>query len=171
MPRGPESRRARGRSGRPTPGTGAGDAARSAPWARARCATLLLALVAVGCSSVREVPVRSLAPEGTGRARVVLRDGYSYAFRRVYPRNDSLVGVYHLVEERIGAGGDIAYVDVERETVLPAASVAHVEMRRLDLSKSLLMGAGAVIAGIYVVRLFEGPEKPDSKGGKGNPLD
>lgn len=144
---------------------------RFGPRAWRRIAAAGLALALLGCSSLRQVPPRSVSAEGLGGARLVLKDGYTYGFDRVYARGDSLVGVYSVVEERIGADGSVAYVDVARETVLPASSVDRVEVRRLDVSKSVLLGAGAVISGIWLAGILGSGDDEGEDGGKSNPID
>jgi len=132
--------------------------------AYALSALLALGAVLTGCSSVQQLSVAELPPEGVGAARVVLRDGYSYGFDRVTARHDSLIGFYRIVEERVRGDAEIAYIDVERSTVLDAEQVAHVEISRFDWSKSLLVGAGAVLTSIWLIDLFDigGGEEDDN---------
>ncbi len=127
----------------------------------------LLGSALSGCTSMRQLPPDAITQSGTGRARVIMRDGYTYGFERVVARGDSLIGIYHVSEERVVENGEIAYVDLERRTALPRARVARVEIRRLDVSKTLLLGAGGVISGFWLVSLFETDTKTTDHGGKG----
>lgn len=119
-----------------------------------------LAGLLIGCTSIRQLPPDAIPDSGTGHARVVMRDGYTYGFERVLAQGDSLIGIYHVTEERVVENQEIAFVDLERRTVLQRGQVARVEIRRLDASKTLLLGAGAVISGVWLVSLFETDEKP-----------
>lgn len=130
---------------------------------------LLMALC--GCTSMREFHLQNLPAGGTGRARVVMRDGYAYGFDRVFARGDTLVGIYHVVEERVLEGGDVAYVDLERETTLPGTTVARVEVRHLDWSKSLMLGACGVLFTIWLVGVLDtGDKDAEDHGGKGGSI-
>jgi hypothetical protein len=138
--------------------------------ARGRAAWIAAAALVcgpAGCTSIRQLPPGAISESGTGRARVVMRDGYTYGFERVLASGDSLIGIYRVSEERVIENSEIAYVDLERRTVLPRGRVERVEIRRLDVSKTLLMGAGAVISGFWLVSLFETDTKSADDGGKG----
>jgi hypothetical protein len=151
--------------------TDAARGARAGSAGRRGIAGLLLVMVGLGCTSVRQLPVDALPPEGSGKARVVLRDGYDgYVFERVLVRGDSVIGVYQVVEERITPGGEIAFVDVDQQTVLRREAVAHVELRRLDWSKTFLVGAGGILAGFFLATLVDPGEADEESGGKINPL-
>jgi hypothetical protein len=116
-------------------------------WLRAGALALLLA---TGCSSMRTVPFDGIPPQGRGKTRVVMRDGYAYQFARVSARGDSLAGTYFVTEERFGADGNVTYEDVARRTVLPAAQIARIESRHWDASKSFLLGAGGTLFAIWL---------------------
>lgn len=128
-------------------------------------------LLAVGCSATHRIPIEALPGGGTGKARVLTRDGYSYDFERVVVRGDSLIGTYVVVEERIYGRDEIAFVDVERHTVLPLGEVDYIETRHVDIGNSLLLGAGATLFVIWV-QSMSAQEETDlggSSGGKPPP--
>jgi hypothetical protein len=114
-----------------------------------RVAALAL-LIATGCSSMRTVPLDRIPPQGRGKTRVVMRDGYTYQFARVTARGDSLTGTYFVTEERFGEDGNVTYEDVARQTVLPAARIERLESRHWDASKSFLLGAGGALFAIWL---------------------
>jgi hypothetical protein len=137
---------------------------------RARFALIAAGAIAgllVGCTSIHQLPPEAIPESGMGHARVVMRDGYAYGFERILARGDSLIGIYHVSEERVVENNDIAFVDLEHRTVLRRGEVERVEIRRLDASKTLLLGAGAVISGAWLVSLFQSDAKPADEGGKG----
>jgi hypothetical protein len=119
-----------------------------------------LAGLLIGCTSIRQLPPDAIPESGTGHARVVMRDGYTYGFERVLAHGDSVIGIYHVTEEHVVENQEIAFVEMERRTVLQRGQVAHVEIRHLDASKTVLLGAGAVISGVWLVSLFESETKP-----------
>jgi len=132
-------------------------------WARGFLGGLLFLLVlAGGCTSRHAIAPTAIPREGFTGVRVVMLDGYTYHFARVRPDGDELVGTYLIVEERIEAGGGVAYVDVAQETRLPLSEVVEVQIKRRDWSKSFLVGAGAVIFGVWLRDLFDGGEADDS---------
>ncbi|MBD3235634.1 MAG: hypothetical protein GF330_02895 [Candidatus Eisenbacteria bacterium] len=141
---------------------------------RRRCAGRLLGIFAllalVGCSATHRISLDTLSSDGVGQARVITRDGYSYDFERVAVRGDSLIGTYVVVEERIYGRDEIAYVDVERQTVLPLSVVEQVETRRIDIGNTLMLGAGATLFAIWAHSVVE-PDEPeiDEIGGGGKP--
>ena len=122
-----------------------------------------LLLLTTGCSSVHNLPVDRVTERGMGRTRVVMHDGYTYDFARVAVRSDSLYGTYWISEERIGSEGEVIYEDLARQTVLPTSSVARLEIKRWDPSKSVLLGAGGVLFAIWLkgVVTTEEEEKPE----------
>ena len=127
----------------------------------------LLAAVGVGltgCSTTRQIPLDSISSEGTGRATVVTNDQYTYNFEQVHVSGDSLIGTYYVTEERVTEDGDVAYVDVPHNTVLPRGRVTQVSVKRLDYGNTALLGAGAVLFGIWVGSLDE-EEKADPTSG------
>ena len=101
------------------------------------------------------------------RARVTTVDGYTYDFARLAVRSDSLIGTYVVVEEQVLGRDEIAYVDVERHTVLPLSQVAHVDVKRFDYGNTVLMGAGAVLFVIWAESVI-GSDEPDDEGSGGN---
>lgn len=104
---------------------------------------------------MRQVPIEKIPQDGTGRAEVITSDGHSYDFKRVLAQGDSLVGVYTVVEERVSDGGAIAYVDVDRATVLPLSQIASVEVKEFDYGNTALLGAGAVLFVIWAKQMGE----------------
>jgi hypothetical protein len=108
------------------------------------------ALLATGCSSMRVVPLDRVPPGGRGKTRVVMRDGYTYQFARLTVKGDSVAGTYFVTEERETADGNITYEETARRTMLPAAGIARIEARHWDASKSILLGAGGVLFGIWL---------------------
>ena len=137
------------------------------PWAALRAGAALalaLLLAASGCTSMRSLPGRSVPPEGMGKVRVVMKDGYTYRFARVRLGQDELVGTYYVVEERVGDGGEVTFVDAEREARLPLDNVSEVQARRWDVSKSLLIGAGATLFGIWLAGVLDQGEEEEPEG-------
>jgi hypothetical protein len=137
---------------------------------------VLLALAAgalwAGCSTVRQIPFESIPAEGTGQAAVVTTDGYTFNFDRVEVRGDSLVGTYAVVEERVSAGGAVAYVDVPRHSVMARERVAHLEIKQLDYGNTALLGAGAVLFTVWAASLDDEKDiESQGGGGKRNPSD
>ena len=131
------------------------------------------ALVAgLGCSRMCEIPISDIDEIGTGRAQVVTKNGYIYEFEDVFVRQDSLVGTYSLTEERLYKDGSIAYVDVDYETILPVATVSHLEVKKTDVGNTILLGAGVTLLGLWVSGLDDtlppdrttGPYKPPTGG-------
>ncbi len=123
----------------------------------------------VGCTSIRSVPFERVPPEGLGKTRVVLSDGYTYDFGHVFTRGDTLIGVYTVVEEHIDAQGQVIYVDTEHRTLVPLTTVKRLETKRVDLSKSMLLGAGAVIGAIYIHGIMASDEDEEEDSGSGKP--
>jgi len=136
-------------------------------------AGVLLAAVGTGltgCSTTRQIPLDSISSEGTGRATVITNDQYTYNFEQVHVSGDSLIGTYFVTEEQVTADGDVAYVDVPRNTVLPRGRVSQVSVKRLDYGNTALLGAGAVLFGIWVGSLDdENDTEPTGGNTKGLP--
>jgi len=112
-----------------------------------------VACALAGCSTVRDVPVESIASEGIGKATVISNDNYTYNFEQVHVQGDSLVGTYYVVEERVSGDGDVAYVDMPRHTTLPTHKIARVTVKRLDYGNTVLLGAGATLFTIWATSL------------------
>lgn len=129
------------------------------------CALGALALGWAGCSTLQRVPLESITADGIGKATVVSTDNYIYNFEQVHVRGDSLVGTYYVVEEHVSAAGDVAYVDVPRYTILPAARVSRVEVKRLDYGNTALLGAGATLFAIWATSLDGEKDAPSVTGG------
>jgi hypothetical protein len=139
--------------------------ARLRPWIRA-CAALLA--LTTGCTSVHTLALDRVPAEGRGRARVVMRDGYRYEFERIAVRGDSLHGTYRLAQERVGPDGELYYEEVTRETVLACAAIDSVQVKRVDVSKSALLGAGGVLLAIWVRSLVAEGDEDEAQDGKGS---
>jgi hypothetical protein len=123
-----------------------------------------VACALVGCSTVRQVPLESIAAEGIGKATVVSKDNYTYNFEQVHVQGDSLVGTYYVVEERVSANGNVAFVDVPRYTALPTHRVERVEIKRLDYGSTALLGAGATLFTIWATSLDDEPDTQQNNG-------
>jgi hypothetical protein len=87
---------------------------------------------------------------GTKRTTVVTRDGHEYDFERAYVAGDTLHGNYRVVEERVLANGNLAYVDVPRYTHLPLEQISYAEYSKFDYAGTALVGAGAVIMAVFI---------------------
>lgn len=123
------------------------------PARRVRCWVALLttaAFVLAGCSDTVRVGMNQFPEDGTKRTRVVTRDGFEYDFARAYVEGDTLHGYYRVVEERVLPSGDLAYVDAPRYTHLPLSEVAYAEYTTFDYAGTALVGAGAVLMGIFI---------------------
>ncbi len=129
---------------------------------------LVIAIAAQGCSSVRTTPVSAVPAEGLGKATVITREGYTYRFARVRVEGEEVIGIYHIVEESIGSGGEVAYLDVDKEIRLPVEQVKEIRTSRIDLSKTFLVAAGATLFGIWISGVLDtgDTESDDSNGGK-----
>ncbi len=130
---------------------------------RAHVVWLVCLLLAVGCSSTRQVPFDDLRVSAAERADVHTVDDFVYTFESVAVRGDSLVGTYYVVEERITEGGAIAYVDAPRETVLPLSKISRVEIKELDYANTALLGAGATLFAIWATSLSDGSNDSSTK--------
>ena len=141
--------------------------ARRRDWLAVLAAGALLAAAGsglAGCSTTRQIPLDEIASEGTGRATVVTNDQYTYNFEQVHVSGDSLIGTYYVTEEQVTEDGNVAYVDVPRNTVLPRGRVAQVSVKRLDYGNTALLGAGAVLFGIWVGSLDDEKEVDQNTG-------
>ena len=151
-----------------TGGTGGGERARAGHRVGLRSAAALLVLT-LGCSTVRTVPIERVPPQGRGATRVMMHDGYTYRFSNIAVRGDSLFGTYAVTEERIGPEGEPIFEDFVRQTALPVAGIARLEVRRLDPSKSILLGAGGVLFTIWLKQVFTNQEQETDDHGNSKP--
>jgi len=133
---------------------------------RAVAAGLALTLLLEGCTTMTALPVESLPPQGLKDARVILKDDYTYRFSRVRVEGDQLLGTYSVVEEKTAPDGTVTYEDMQRETRIPVAQVKEVRVGKRDIGKTLLIGAGGVIFGVWLAgALDKGEETPADSGG------
>lgn len=136
-------------------------------WSRARAAGMrgapplvaALLVLALGCSSVRTVPLERVSGAGQGDTRVVMRDGYVYQFDHVAVRGDSLYGSYRVTEERESLEGEVTFEDVTHQTILPVAGITRLEKKHWDISKNVLLGAGGVLFTIWLKQTLTNEEK------------
>ena len=115
---------------------------------------ILLALIfVIGCSRQVAVTPQEIHPGMDIKdAQVVTLDGYVYYFDRLVFTADSLSGYNTRVEERV-ENGQIAYVDVPRETRIPLALVDSVERRKREIGQTMLYSAGLVGLGVIMLDL------------------
>ena len=116
------------------------------------------AFLATGCSQTVRVGMDQFPADGTKRTMVLTRDGFEYDFQQAYVDQDTLHGFYRVVEERVMPNGHLAYMDVPRYVHLPLEDVAYAEYSKFDYTGTALVGAGAVIMGIFIGGLGDDDE-------------
>ncbi|MFH1143931.1 MAG: hypothetical protein V1774_05245, partial [Candidatus Eisenbacteria bacterium] len=57
-------------------------------------------------------------------------------------------------------GDGVAFVEVERESRLPMDQVSDIRISERDVGKSLLLGAGAAIFGVWLKGVLVDEEEP-----------
>lgn len=112
-------------------------------------------LVLCGCTTVRQFPPDEVPGGSTGKAKVHTKNGYAYEFERTQIEGDSLICSYSVVEEQLSEEDEIAYVDIERTTVLSVSDVDRIEIKKFDYFNSALIGAGALLFAIYANSLAD----------------
>jgi hypothetical protein len=126
-----------------------------------RAAAAGLALLTLGCTSLREVPPSQFAAEPERRhVRVVTREGLLYEFDYVAVSNDSLIGYRR--RETTGPAEEYATVP------LPLHDIQTLASRRIDWYRTGLIGGG-VLAALVVKGLSDSSAPADerSSGGGG----
>ncbi len=128
---------------------------RSVALTRALVLLVTGSLVLCGCAAVRQFPPDEVPGGSTGKAKVHTKNGYTYEFQRTQIEGDSLICSYSVVEEQLSEEDEIAYVDIERTTVLSVSDVDRIEIKKFDYFNSALIGAGAVLFAIYANSLAD----------------
>jgi hypothetical protein len=126
---------------------------------RRRVALCALALLAAGCTSLREIPRSEYAasPERKN-VRIVTRDGLKFEFDFVTVDSDSLVGYRHRDVE--GLADEYATVRI------PLDDISALSARHLDWYRTGLIGGG-VIAAIVAHGLTGSDNQPTDAGNGG----
>lgn len=130
-----------------------------------RRALAAMALLATGCTTLREIPpAQYTARPERQNVRVVTRDGLVYDFEWVEVRNDTLRGYRRRDLE--GRFEEVASLDVA------VSDVARLSRRTIDWTRTGLIGGG-VIAAALLAGVGAAPDDPDrnptSGGGSGRP--
>ena len=113
---------------------------------RVRSLAMLSVVVLAGCYGYRSAPLASIEPKN--QVRVTTRDG----------RRTELLGVTIAADTLRGLGVSLRVLRFRRDKVaMPVADITLVEVRRLDLRRSVVAGVGMaaaiVIPVLFVIQL------------------
>jgi hypothetical protein len=130
---------------------------------------LIVSLAFAGCAKQVPVPPKDIHPGlDLKNVRVTTLDGYVYDFDRIVFSADSLTGYSTLIEERTESG-EVAYVEVPRETRLSLAVVDQVEREKREVGQVALYGLGVVAVGLIFADVASADDPSGHTGGGGKP--
>ena len=112
-------------------------------YSHTRWSLLGLALLLIGCTSLKTIPRGEQTPgRAYPRSLVYLKGGERYQFDRIQFFPDSVAGEVKVQVERHSAQAGVYYEDEARTVHLPRSNIDSVAVLQRDMGKTVLYGAG-----------------------------